>query len=82
MARFRGEYVSLRDLSRNPDAAPRYLLSLIGVQPATDPGMDANQQYFFGGADLAGLGKALGNFAFAKLSSPSEDRKEFMECST
>lgn len=82
MARFRWEYVLLQDLARNARAAPRYLLSLIGVQPATDPGMDANRQYFFARADLASLGKALGNFASAKLGSPSEDRKEFTECST
>jgi hypothetical protein len=82
MARFRGEYVSPRDLARDVGTAPQYLLRLIGVRPAADPGMDANRQYFFGRADLAGLSKALGNFAFAKLGSPSEDRKEFMECST
>lgn len=70
-AQFREKYVSRRYLARDADAAPRSLLSLIEGQPAADPGVDANRQYFFRGADLMGLGNALVNLAPTKLGDQS-----------
>jgi hypothetical protein len=47
---------------------------LIEVQLAAGSGMDANLQYFFRGADLAGMSSAFVNLAPEKLGSQSASK--------
>lgn len=56
VARFRAEYVSLRDLARQVGASPRAALCGIRAQPVAGPGVDANRQYFFRRADVEPTG--------------------------
>lgn len=59
VARFRAEYVSLRDLACHVGTSSRAALCWIRAQPVAGPGVDANRQYFFRRADVEPTGGSL-----------------------